>query len=137
VDRVGGLGTTANGAPWPPPKLPKVPKYTFVRNVFSRRLLAAMADRLSLEQRLAELAAAARTTAQSLPPGEERDAMLLRAHQCDVAAVGSGAAFTEIEHSHAQEALGAHGKLKEAAGDQPDGLIAIKASCDALASKGG
>jgi hypothetical protein len=51
-----------------------------------RRLLAAMVDRLSLEQRLAELAAAARATAQSLPPGEERDAMLLRAHQCDLAA---------------------------------------------------
>jgi hypothetical protein len=43
-------------------------------NVSPGALLAAMADRLSLEQRLAELAAAARATAERLPPGEERDA---------------------------------------------------------------
>jgi hypothetical protein len=45
-----------------------------------------MADRLSLEQLLTKQAAADRAGAQSLPPGDERDVLLLRAHSCDMAA---------------------------------------------------
>jgi hypothetical protein len=56
------------------------------RNVSFHSLLAAMADRLTLEQRLANEAAAARALAQSMPAGDQRHALLLWAHKFDMAA---------------------------------------------------